>query len=140
MIPGERAREKNEYESETNEATKSTTFLKLLKLLTKAQMSNVRETQSAGTPPLKTERPFAFLVVDPPLASTLQAKPALCSGSPMRTTPLTVNFISNGTTESQKQWKCRFGNARSAFVCGDSPELMADPDICFIASTVAAAP
>lgn len=56
--------------------------------------SNVLDTQFEGMPWERAAlRPLTFLVVVPPLLSTLQARPDLCSGSPMRKTPLTAEKL-----------------------------------------------
>lgn len=60
--------------------------------LTLMQTSIVLLTQLEGTPlEPKEEMPLTFLVVVPPLLSTLHARPDLWSGSPSRMTPRTAS-------------------------------------------------
>lgn len=95
-------------------------------------MSKVREIQRSGIDPLKTSTPFTFLVLEPPFESTLQANPALCSGSPIRSTPLTDYCEREYISRVRLEGGCR--------VREGLPELLGPPLSCLRASTVAAAP
>lgn len=60
----------------------------------KIHTSKAFETQLDGIPcDAAALRPLTFRVVVPPLLSTLQVKPDLCSGSPIRKTPLTAEKL-----------------------------------------------
>lgn len=68
--------------------------------LTYMQTSSVFDTQLSGMDPRPAERPFTSRVVVPPMLSTLQARPDLCSGSPMRNTPTTASNAEPVSLES----------------------------------------
>jgi hypothetical protein len=67
---------------------------------TKLHTSSVFEIQLSGIDPRAADNPLTFNVVVPPFWSTLQARPAVWLGSPIKKTPLTAAKLSPVICES----------------------------------------